>query len=127
MEWFVSYLRPQFCRVNVNNFYSIDKQLECSVPQSSVAGPLLYTVYACMIESVLEDGNQTEDTLLSSQRKKPDLHGFADDRAMKSTFKTSDRQAEEVSNLELNASNIKGWMNCNRLKMNNGKTEFIIV
>ena len=47
---------------------------------------------------------------------------------MKSTFKASDRQAEAlaVSNLELNASNIKGWMDCNRLKMNGGKTEFIM-
>ena len=47
---------------------------------------------------------------------------------MKSTFKASDRQAEAqaVSNLELNASNIKGTMDCNRLRMNNGKTDFIM-
>ena len=47
---------------------------------------------------------------------------------MKSTFKASYRQAETlaVSNLDLNASNIKGWMDCNRLKMNDGKTEFIM-
>ena len=81
-----------------------------------------------MIESVLEAGNQTEDSLLSNLRKKLDLHGFADNHAMKNTFKTSDRQAETlaVSNLEFNASNIKGWMDCNRLKMNDGKTEFIM-
>ena len=85
-------------------------------------------VYASTIESVLEAGNQTEDTLLSSLRKKPDLHGFADDHAMKSTFKASDTQADAqaVSNLELNSSNIKVWMDCNRLKMNNGKAEFIM-
>ena len=41
LEWFASYLRPQFCRVNVDNFYSIDQQLECSVPLGSVAGQLL--------------------------------------------------------------------------------------
>ena len=87
LEWFASYLRPQFCRVNVNNFYSINKQLDCSVPQGSVAGPMLCTFYVSMIESVLEAGNQTEDTLLSSPRKKPDLHGVADDHAMKSTSK----------------------------------------
>ena len=128
LEWFASYLRPQFCRVNADNFYSVDKQLECSVPQGSVAGPMLYTVYTSTIESVVEAGNQTEDTLLSSQRKKPDLHGFADDHALKITLEASDRQAEAqaVSNLELNASNIKGWMDCNILKMNNGKTEFIM-
>ena len=128
LERFASYLRPWFGRVNVNNFYSIDKQLKCSVPQGSVAGPVLYTVYASKIESVLEAGNQTEDTLLSTLRKKLHLHGFADDRAMKSTFKASGRQAEvqAVSNLEVNASNIKGWMDCNRFKMHDGKTEFIM-
>ena len=89
---------------------------------------MLYTVYASMIESVLEASNQTEDTLLSNLRKKPDLHGFADDHAMKCTFKASDRQAEAlaVSNLQLKASNIKGWMDCNKLKMNDGKTELIM-
>ena len=89
---------------------------------------MLYTVYAPMIESVLEAGNKTENTLLSSLRKKPDLHSFADDHAMKSTFKASGRQTETqaVPNLELNASNIKGWMDCNRLKMNDHKTEFIM-
>ena len=128
LEWCVSYLRPLFCRVNINNFYSIDKQLECSVLQGSVAGPMLYMAYASMIESVLEASNQTEDTLLSNPRIKPDLHGFADDHAMKSTFKASNRHAEAlaVSNHELNKSNIKGWMDCNRLKKNDGKTEFII-
>ena len=57
LDWFASYLRPQFCRVNVNNLYSIDRQQECSVPQGSVVGPMLYTVYASMIESVLEAGS----------------------------------------------------------------------
>ena len=112
LVWFVSYLRPWFCRANVNNFYCIDKQLKCNVSQGSVAGPMLYTSYASMIESVLEADNQAEDTLLTNLRKKPDLHGFADDHAMKITFKASD--------------NIKGWMDCNRLKINNGKTEFIM-
>ena len=128
LEWFASYLKPRFCRVNVNRFYSLDKQLECSIPQGSIAGPMLYTVYASMIESVLEAGNQTEDTLLSSQKKKPDLHGFFNDHAVRCTFKASDRQAEgqAVSNIGLNASNIKGWMDCNRLKMNDGITEFIM-
>ena len=41
VEWFASYLSPKYCRVNINNFYSIDKLLEC-VPQGSVVGTILY-------------------------------------------------------------------------------------
>ena len=71
---------------------------------------MLYTVYASTIESVLEAGNQQKTPYYLVREKTPDLHGFVDDHAMKSTFKASDRQAEAqaVSNLELNASNIKG-------------------
>ena len=35
LEWFASYLRPQFCGVNVNNSYSIDIQVECSLSQGT--------------------------------------------------------------------------------------------
>ena len=31
-----------------------------------------------------------------------------------------------MSNLEFNALSIKNWMDCNRLKVNDGNTEFII-
>ena len=70
LEWFASYLSPWYCRVTINNFYSIDKQLECSVSQGSVVGPTLYTVYSSTIESVLEASNQTEDTLVFNLTKK---------------------------------------------------------
>ena len=55
--------------------------------KASVVGPTLYAVYASIIESVLEASNRTEDTLLSNPRKKPDLHGFADDHAMKAPLR----------------------------------------
>ena len=66
--------------------------------------------------------------IASNLRKKPDIYGFADDHAVRNTFKASDRQAETlaVSNLEHNALGIKNWMDYNQLKMNDGKTEFII-
>ena len=49
-----------------------------------------------------------------ARRKSQTLHGFADDHAMKCTFKASDRQADAqaLSNIGLNASNfqIHRWM-----------------
>ena len=123
LDLLASYLSPQYCTVNVNNFYSIENP--CSSPEGSVVGPILYTVYASTMESVLEASNQTEDTVITSNlRKKPDLHDFANDiSCSKNTFKASDRQAGTlaVSDLEHSALNIKNWMDYNRLKKNDAR------
>ena len=54
---FESYLHPRYCKVNVGTNYSKDRELVCCVPQGSCAGPILFTVYASTIESVIT--NQT--------------------------------------------------------------------
>ena len=45
-KWVNSYLRPRTCKVNINNSYSSERQLNFSVPQGSVVGPVLYLAYA---------------------------------------------------------------------------------
>ena len=61
-----------------------------------------------------------------SSRRPIDLHGFADDHAYKKGFPGNLREskAETIRDLEQCATRIKSWMDGNRLKMNNGKTEF---
>ena len=53
LSWFESYLHPRYCKVNVGTNYSKDRELVCCVPQGSCAGPILCTVYASTIESVI--------------------------------------------------------------------------
>ena len=57
-----------------------------------------------------------------------DLHGFADNHVLKNSFRASSRADEKESILSLESTlvNVKTWMDQNRLKMNNGKTEFIM-
>ena len=125
--WFENYLPPRFCKVNVGCTYSSDRELKCSVPQGSCAGPILYTVYASTLEEVVcgpesEVLSPNNDSLIP----KIDLHGFADNHALKNSFKAGDLEAEHtcISTLESTASNVKMWMDQNCLKMNNDKTEF---
>ena len=56
------------------------------------------------------------------------LHGFADDHAYKKSFATKSRTDETntIGELVNCASRIKNWMDGNRLKMNDSKTEFIM-
>ena len=55
IEWFDNYLSPRNFKVNINNYYSSAKNLEFSVPQGSVAGPTLYSVYALTMKKCVPD------------------------------------------------------------------------
>ena len=56
------------------------------------------------------------------------LHGFADDHTVGTKFKPGDWGDEVrcMDELEKCTTDLKVWLNENRLKMNNNKTEFII-
>ena len=137
LSWFDNYLHPHFCKVNVGKVYSSRRELECCVPQGSCAGPILYTAYASTLESVvLEADNHNcnmeceqygESSQNCDQSIPVALHGFADDHALKNTYKAKSCIAEKysVQTLERKAVDVKEWMYTNHLKMNDSKTEFV--
>ena len=114
LDWFRSYLNSRFCMVRIRNALSSKCELNCSVQQGSLGGPSLFTVYASTIQSVVPDDI--------------DLHGFADGHVLKNSFRSSSRVDEKDTILSLEATlvDIELWMDQNRLKMNDDKTEFII-
>ena len=61
LEWINSYLRPRSCNVNIKNSYSSARQINFSVPQGSVAGPVLYLAYASTLEEVIQKQNAMEN------------------------------------------------------------------
>ena len=71
--------------------YSKNHELECSVPQGSCAGPILYTVYASTFQEVIENPSLSVLTHghTGNHRHpvKTDVHGFADDHALKTPFR----------------------------------------
>jgi hypothetical protein len=114
LEWFDSYLRPRRCKVKVGEKFSTVRNLPFSVPQGSCMGPVLYLAYA--------------STLQNAVPQTVDLHGYADDHAMKLTFNPNDRLDEctAIKHLESCAQQVNRWMSENRLKMNPSKTEFVL-
>ena len=90
------------------------KTLSFLVPQDCVAGPVLYNAYPSTLEEVVSTPI--------------DLHGFADDRTIKHSFKpTPDEELKVIHMLEQCTSDIKYWMDANPLHMNSAKTEFLLV
>ena len=97
----------------VNSTYSSKKEISFSVPQGSISGPVLFNYYSSTIWSAID--------------KNIKINAFADDHSLQKDF--SPIPTEEIavmSQLENNLDQINSWMSENHLKLNPGKTEFIL-
>ena len=116
LNWFKTYLYSRKFIVDIDGHHSKEIDLKFSVPQSSLAGPILYLAYASTLRYVIPDTNMIN------------INGYTDDHSLNKNFR-ADNRIEEISpirSLELCMNDIKGWMDSNRLKMNATKTEFIM-
>ena len=113
LSWFESYLRPRQMHVVIPGFESQPCDLPFSVPQGSVAGPVLYTMYASTMQSVVVNQN---------------ISGYADDHAIYNSFKPQPSiEKKVIAEQEKCLRSIRLWMSQNRLKMNDEKTEFMLI
>ena len=123
LRWFQSYLKNKYCKVKIGKDYSERNSLNFSVPQGSCAGPVLYLSYAVSISDVVSEVSEEGDPRPIS------LIGFADDHVMKKSYIPTLEDDEElcIANIQACLFRVKKWMDSMRLKMNEGKTEFIII
>ena len=121
LQWFDSYLRPQSLLVNVGSEYSLQPQLHFLVPQGSGVGPGLYSSYASTMKSIVPRN-------IDIVPRNIDIHRYADDHALKKYFSAASRldEFDTIQTLTDVTKVIKQWMDQTRLKMNGGKTKFII-
>ena len=114
LKWFANYLTSRSCKAMVEDVHSTEKPLLFSVPQGSVAGPVLYNAYASTLKEVVSSSIE--------------LHGFAEDHMIKDSFKpNTDQESRGIQTFEKCTSNIKDWMDVNQLCVNSAKTEFLLV
>ena len=100
----------------INESLSKPFKLECSVPQGSYLGPLLFTLYTSELFEVIK-------------YHLPMIHCYADDSQVYISFSPNDRaeQLAVVRNMEDCIRDIRFWMLNNDLKFNDDKTEFLII
>ena len=117
LNWFKTYLYHRKLKVDIDGHHSREIDLKFSVPQGSLAGPVLYLAYASTLRYVIPVSSMINP------------NGYADNHSPNKNFR-ADNRTEEISvikSLEVCMNDIKDWMGSNRLKMNVTKTEFIML
>ena len=112
LKWFTSYLESRSQQVCIAGHLSQPKILKFGVPQGSVLGPVLFTLYVQPLSDIISEYNVKH-------------HKFADDTQLLDS--APPRSLDPiVSNLENSIDAVGKWMSCNRLKLNGEKTELLI-
>ena len=116
LDWFTSYLSDRSQKVSIAGANSVSRFLECCVPQGSVLGPQLYSQHTRLIGDIIRSSG-----LL--------FHLFADDSQLykSATPSNVEQQLEAFDTVESCIRNLSGWMFNNKLKLNDDKTEFLLV
>ena len=115
LNWFNSYMTGRSFRVCVGGMKSETTSLQFGVPQGSIIGPKAFTMYSQPVAEIIrQHGVQ--------------FHIYADDIHLYVTFnpKIPGDSACAIFKLSSCVINISHWMSCNKLKLNESKTEFFI-
>ncbi|XP_075304653.1 uncharacterized protein LOC142366593 [Odontesthes bonariensis] len=112
LSMFSSYLTDRFYQVTLRGSVSRPRRLTTGVPQGSVLGPLLFSLYTSSLGSVIHSHNFS-------------YHCYADDTQLILSFPPSDTQVE--ARIAVCLADISGWMSMHHLKLNLDKTELVFL
>ena len=114
LNWFASYLKDKSQQVVAGGSLSDTILLVWGVPQGSVLGPILFSIYSSPIADI-------------ARKHRVNIHMYADDCQLYLSCDLPTSMADSVSRLEACITDIRVWMKMNKLKLNDSKTEFMVL
>ena len=113
LEWFRSYLSYRKQAVTIEGVESDVWDILFGVPQGSVLGPLLFTIYLMPLGDIIRKHNIM-------------FHCYADDTQLYISFNTTSSN-DALTKMEQCINDIRLWMASNFLKLNDDKTEVMLI
>jgi hypothetical protein len=116
LSWFSSYLVDRQQSVRIGGTLSSPKQLPYGVPQGSVLGPQLFSIYTQPLHDIIRNSGMS-------------FHLYADDTQLYFTFnpKCSVSINEMRKIVDSCTTKIGNWMQSHFLKLNGEKTELLVL
>jgi len=112
IKWIRSYLTERSQSVLISDKCSEPEMLKYGVPQGSVLVPSFFSDYSSPVADLIRSHGIS-------------VQCYADDTQLYISFPPSD-EVLALETLEQCFADLRHWMNMNRLRLNDGKTEFII-
>ena len=113
LHWFSSYLTNRTQTVTVNNCSSAPEIISCGVPLGSVLAPVRFVLYTAPLSNVMDSHSVLH-------------HSSADDTQLQKS--APPQQVDElIQSMQQCVHNVKSWMTDNKLKLNDDKTEALII
>ena len=113
LQWFSSYLSNRTQSMLIRSSISDPHELKCGVPQGSVLGPLLFTIYTAGLGAII-------------RQHLVGYHFYADDSQI--YVSTGPEKLEEaISALEACLRDVRTWLCGHGLKLNESKTELLVI
>jgi hypothetical protein len=113
LKWMREYLSQRYQYVSCQNILTKQFLLETGVPQGSVIGPLLFSIFISQIKSVFHLNSKIRYII------------YADDIQLFTSCKIVEIP-EAITRLESCIGDVKNWLSEHHLVLNAGKTEFMI-
>ena len=113
LKWFSSNLTERFQSVKIGSTLSDLQKLLFGIPQGSVLGPLLFSLYTSPLSTLI------------GKHKGIKFHFYADDSQLYVHLSHMNASAA-FDKLNRCLHDVKEWMSASKLKLNPDKTEFIL-
>ena len=112
LSWFRSYFSDRSQFVNVNDKSSKYAKVSHGVPQGSVLGPILFSLYMLPLGNII-------------RKHSINFHCYADDTQLYLSIKPD--ETSQLAKFQACIKDIKSWMTYNFLMLNPNKTEVIVL